>query len=230
MSRPLSTIKNQMKKTILISIIFCFIIQNGFSQTPFEGVIIYKVETVLKYEDHVYNDYYSQKYGDTLKVYIAENGNQKREYSNTGNLGLDWTIYDQGKNEEYAKWHSMDSVFYYSCSNLVTNLEEFEEGDEKIILGEDCKSIITKSFEPKGKETITAKFYYSGNEYIIPNTYEEYKDGYLDRIYAKSNSHILRRELDLKYVYVIFEAIEIRSEKVNSDHFVVPDKIDLVKM
>jgi len=219
-----------MKKIILLQIIFCLILQKCFSQVPFEGIVTYKVETVLKQENHPYNEYYSQKYGDTLKIYIAGNGNHKRKYFNTGNLGLDWMIYDQNKNEQYAKWHSMDSIFYYECSALVTKLEEIKDGDEKIVMGKKCNSIITKAFEPEGKETIINKFYFSGDEFVAPNTFKKYKDGYLDKVYEKSKSHFLRWEMELKYVYVIFEAIEISEEKVNPELFRIPKGLELVKM
>jgi len=219
-----------MKQVFLLLLVFGLSIQIGFSQSPFTGVITYKVETILKYKDHPYNDYYAQKYGDTLRIYFAENGDQKREYYNTGGLGYDWMIYDQDKNEFYAKWHSMDSIFYYDCSELVTTLEEFKEGEEKLILGKKCKSIITKAFEPSGKETIIQKFYFSGKEYADPNNFKYFKDGYLDKIYAKSKSHFLRWEIDLKYIYVIFEATEIKKKEIGATYFTIPDSIKLVKL
>lgn len=113
-------------KSILVIFLSCIIAQVVYSQVPFEGVITYKVETVLKVKDSPYNEYYSQKYGDTLKIFYALNGNKKVEYLNAGKLGMAWAIYIQSSNTEFAKWNSMDSIFYYNCSELITQLEEFK--------------------------------------------------------------------------------------------------------
>lgn len=196
------------------------------SQVPFEGLITYKVEVILKEKDSPYNDYYSQKYGDTIKIYYAANGNQRTDYLNSGKRGMDWRIYIHEKNTEYAKWHNMDTVFYFDAYQLATELQEFKKGDKRKILGKKCKSIVSKAYEPNGDETIVQKFYYSGKEYADPLIFEKYRDGYLDKIYALSKSHFRRRELDLKYIYFIIEAVEIKEQKLPPELFSIPkDKI-----
>ena len=217
-------------KKILISISFILSVGFSFSQTPFEGIITYKVETVLKEKNSPYNDYFSKKYGDTLKIYYAENGNIKREYYNSGELGLDWSMYIYDNNQEYTKWHSMDSIFYFDCSELMTQLIKFEERDRKTIMGKECNSLFVEAYEPNGDEILIQQFYFSGEEYVSPKVFENYKDGYLDLVYKKSKSHFLRKEMNLKYVHVVFEAIEIKKVKLSPSLFKVPKDLDMVKM
>lgn len=124
----------------------------------------------------------------------------------------------------------MDSIFFYECSEIITELKEFKRGQDTTILGKKCFSIITKAYEPKGDERITQKFYFSGEEVIAPNVYDNFKDGFLDKIYEESNSHFLRKEMNLKYVNVTFEAIKIKREKVDLKKFEFPSGHALIKL
>lgn len=220
-----------MKYQFIIVILLIGINKKSTCQDIFEGIITYKTETQLKKKNHPYNEYFSQKFGDTLRVSISKNGNMKREYLGSGGLGFDWAIYNQEKNEFYSKWKSMDSIFYYNCSETVTELKSFEllPGSKKI-LGKDCQSIIIHSLEPNLQEKITHKYYFSGEEKIIENTFEEFKDGYLDRVYSLSKSHILQWEFEQDYVKVKFKAISIEWKPINNEVFIIPEGIPFVKM
>ncbi|MFK7770927.1 MAG: hypothetical protein AB8F94_02265 [Saprospiraceae bacterium] len=211
-----------MKKFLSLLTLCSIFTTFSLAQEPFEGIITYKVETTLKYKGHPYNQYYSTKYGDTIKMHIHKNGSIKREYFNSGKLGLDWTIYDSIKNIEYAKWHSMDSIFFYECSEVVTELKELKRDKDTLIQGKNCISITAKEYEPKGKENVIKKFYFSGDESLAPNVYSKYKDGYMDRIYNLSKSHFIRKEMDLKFTYLIFDAVEIKEQVIDLKKFEIP--------
>ncbi len=211
-----------MNKFLSLIILFSIFTSSSLAQEPFEGVITYKVETTLKYKDHPYNEYYSTKYGDTIKMYIHKNGSMKREYFNSGKTGIDWSIYDSKKNIEYVKWHSMDSIFFYECSETFTELKELKRNKDTLIQGKNCISITAKEYEPKEKENVIKKLYFTGDETLAPNVYSKYKDGYMDRIYDLSQSHFIRREMDLKFIYLVFDAVEIKKELIDFKKFEIP--------
>ncbi|MCG8331739.1 MAG: hypothetical protein MI974_28900 [Chitinophagales bacterium] len=219
-----------MKLQFIIISILLLLGTSVMSQKAFEGIIIYKVDTHLKKKNHPYNEYFSQKYGDTLRVTIKQNGNMKREFIGSGELGYEWAIYDQNKNEFYTKWKSMDSIFYYDCGEVITDLQSFESvnGTTKI-LDKDCESIVIHSIEPNLNEHIHQKFFFSGDEKIIEGTYDGFKDGYLNRVYAQSKSHILRWEFEQMFVRVEFEAVSIEWKPIDNDVFKIPKGITLVK-
>ncbi|MEL7118516.1 MAG: hypothetical protein AAFO07_03725 [Bacteroidota bacterium] len=215
----------------LTTFVLIFLIFNltSYSQKAFEGIIDYKIEVKLKKLDHLYNEYYAQKYGDTMRVYISKNGSMKREYLGSGEMGYDWAIYRQDKNEFYAKWKSMDSIFYYNCEEVMTELKSFEAGPIKQILGRDCRSIIIEAFEPIEEVSVIQKFYFSGEEYIQDGTYDKFKDGYLDKFYSTSGAHFLEWELEQNFIIVNFEAISIERKKIGKEIFKIPNGIELVK-
>jgi len=207
---------------------FLFFSKISICQDFFEGIITYKIDTELMQEDHLYNDYYSQKYGDTMVVYLHKEGYFKREYIGSGKMGYDWTIYDVTKNEYYGKWKSMDSIFFYNCNEVITELMSFNKGPDKKILGKNCKSIIVRSFEPKLKENLSQIFYYSGDEKVSPDVFSKFKDGYLDKVYSGSKSHILEWEFEQPYVRVKFTAVSIEKKNLDQKIFELPKGIPLI--
>lgn len=221
-----------MGQRFLFLLFLCLMAISAFAQRqqPFEGIITYLVKTELKQEDHPYNKYYAQKYGDTLTVYYHKNGSERRNFSNTGPLGLDFMIYNKINNEQYSKWHSMDSVFYYGCAQAVTKLDTLVAGDTLIILGKTCPSIRTVATDINSGEVTRQTLYYSGEEYAPPHTYANRKDSHIYKMYAVSQSHFLRWDMDLKYTYVTFEAISIERTNVDPNLFIIPTGIAKVKM
>jgi hypothetical protein len=199
------------------------------NQNYFEGIITYKVKTLLKVKDHPANEYFLQKYSDTLEFYVNKKGDFKRHYKGFREFGMDWNIYLKDKNEYYAKWHNMDSIFYYECSEIVTELISIDKGESKKILGETCQSITLIQLEPNLQETITSTYYYSGNQTINQGIFNNFKESYFNKIYEISNSHFLKWEFENLNTHVTFEAINIERKKLEDEIFEVPNNITMVK-
>jgi hypothetical protein len=223
-----------MKKIILfvILVLFALIVCVPFnlsSQNLFEGKITYQVSLKLKQENHPYNVYFKQKFGDTVVVYINKDGSQKRTYKGSGELGLDWSIYDRKENQYYSKWHSMDSIFYYDCDSTITKLDKIYQGKSETILGDKCKALVVESYESRGDEKIKQTFYYCGKEKVDKNAYSDFKDGYLDKVYKKSKSHLRKWVFEQKFIIVTFEAIKIEWENVDKTTFKISKGIIKIK-
>jgi len=196
---------------------------------PFEGVITYVVKTKVKQTDNPYNKYYTQKYGDTLTVYYHKNGSERKVYSNTGSLGLEWEIYNKINNETYSKWNDVDSVFYTSSADTSSALLPLVPDSTVTILGKTCTSFKALSIDLSSSKPKVQTLYYSGEEYITPAAYEKRKQGHLDKLYTKSESLFLRMDLDTKYVVVTFEAISISPETLDPNLFIIPNNLAKIK-
>jgi len=189
---------------------------------PFEGVITYAVETALKQDSSSVNNHYAKKYGDTLTVYYSKNGSERREYQNTGSYGLEFVIYNKISNEEYTKWKDLDYVVYSSSADTVTRLDTLFVGDPNVILGDTCQSICIKTTDLKNGGSVRETLYYSGNEHIMPPAYLKRKARHLDKIYHKSQSLFLRRDLTINYANYSFTAISIERALVDPNLFIIP--------
>ena len=212
-----------MKSTLLFLLLLYG--ESLIAQDPFEGVITYKVTTRLKNENNPYKDYLLQKYGDSLQIYISQDGSLMRKYYGKGDHGMNWHVYDSPSNYYYAKWKGIDTIYYYSCSDFFSELKSIEEGKSEPILGKPAKYIKITTFDPIGKETLIINYHYSGEQFVSAKTYAPYKEGYIDKVYEKSQSHILKYEMDLLHVYVTMEAIRIEPMIVNRTTFKIPESI-----
>lgn len=214
---------------LLLIVILSIYYNISNSQEAFEGTITYKVTTRLKDENNQHKEYLLNKYGDSLKIHFASDGSFKREYFGSKNLGFDWQVYDAASNNYYAKWKTIDTIYYYSCFDLFTELRTIEEGATATILNKSCKSVIVSTYDPIGKESLVIAYYYSGEPSILPNTYAQFKEGYINQVYEKSRSHILKYEMDLLYSFITIEAIRIEPGKPNASIFELPNSIPMKK-
>lgn len=218
-----------LRHLLFIVIWFSAVAMYAQPQQAFEGVITYVVKTKVKQKDNPYNKYYTQKYGDTLTIYYHKNGSERKEYNNTGSLGLEWEIYNKINNETYSKWNDVDSVFYTSSADTSSALLPLVPDSTVTILGKTCTSFKALSIDLNSNKPKVQTLYYSGEEYITPAAYEKRKKGHFDKFYTKSESLFLRMDLDTKYVVVTFEAISI--EKMNPDPnlFIIPNNLAKIK-
>ncbi len=198
-------------------------------QQPFEGIITYVVKTELKQPDHPNNKFFTQKYGDTLTIYYHKNGSERREYQNTGELGLDFSIYNKINNEEYTKWNGVNSIFYTSSSDTISRLDTLIAADTASILNKVCASIYVVTTDIFTGDKSRQTLYYSGDEYIPEHAYTKRKAGHHDKLFAKSKSRFLRWDEDFKYMYVTFEAISVERKSTDPNLFIVPNGLSKVK-
>ncbi|MEM6807033.1 MAG: hypothetical protein AAF696_36870 [Bacteroidota bacterium] len=212
---------------ILFLYSFLFSTYAGMAQKYFEGIITYEVETKLKYEEHEYNYYFEQKYGDSLKVYIFKDGSFRREYMNSGKLGLDWQIYNRSNNNYYAKYRSLDTVYYYDTKENVFEFKSFNQLPNRIILGKTCEGLEKVIYEPRAGETFISHFYYSGEEALAPNIYDEFKDGYWDQAFKKIQSQVLAFSTETPYLLMYSEAVKIEWKKLDKSILKLPEEVPL---
>ncbi len=216
-----SLLKTPLQLFIFIFPFICFTQNNKKS---FEGIITYKIEvSILKSTE--YDEYYKQKYGDTLVTYISKKGDYKRVYKNSGEMGFDFVIYSKNTNELYAKWKNIDTVYHYNASqNNLTNLS-IKNADTTTIIGYQCQSIIMIGIDTIGNQQVKTKYYYSYEPYLDPSLYENYNAFYYNKIVEVIKSQYLKMIMDLEDILVTFEVIEIKPTELKNDVFFIPKKI-----
>jgi len=189
----------------------------------FEGIITYKIEVAI-IKDTEYNEYYKQKYGDTLVTYISGNGDYKRVYKNSGEMGFDFVSYSKRNNELYAKWKNIDTVYHYSAlNNSITNFS-IKQSDTMNILGYQCQSIIVEGVDPIGNQRVKTKYYYAKEPYLDASLYKDYNDFYYNKIVAIMKSQYLKMVMDLEDIIVTFEVIEIIPKELKNNVFFISKK------
>ncbi len=208
----------------LLTFLFLFISFTSYSQEPFEGTILFKVSTKVK--DHVtderYRGYFQNKYGDSVRSYYKSDGSWSHIFYSKAEMGVEWRIYDRETNQFYAKWKGIDTVYYFNCASNSTELLSMETGPGTMILGRNCKSVKVVTYDGVGNETLAITYYFSGAENIPTHNYTGFKDGFLDQVYAISQSHFLRVDMDLKPLITSMEAIRIEPGAVGDVMFQIP--------
>ena len=216
-------------KTILILSILTIICFNLYSQNLFEGKIYYKVETELKYENNRYNNYLSNKWGDTLVVYHSKDGFQKREYKNSKPYGFEYQIYNPKKNIYYGKWNSNDTVYYYECSETVTELTEIRKSEDKMGFSGNWNSVTMKFYYTQNDEYVEAKYFFDRRIKMNPINYERFKDFHFNILYKEIKSHIMQWSLDMDLVKVTFEAVKVEEMKLSKKIFNLDENLPYKK-
>ncbi len=201
------------------------------AQNNFEGIVTYKINLEIKENAGSTAFYYEQKYGDTLKVYYATNGDQLMEYVNSGELGLDWAMYLVEANEYYSKWRSMDSIFYNSCDTNYLEVLSFEKLDKINISDRVCEQYLVECMATKDSDVeFLSRYWYFNDELPFDGElYSDYKDARIDSVYSLSNSHPIGWKSNLKHVIVDVKLLEIQNVKLDSNIFQVPEGIKLVR-
>lgn len=95
----------------------------------FEGIIYYKMDVNYKGGNLRHKQYYEEeKFGDTVAVYVNQEGYVKREFVGSSiQFGTDAYIYDPTRNIQFALYNSIDTIYwYYSDTNIVEDFEVVE--------------------------------------------------------------------------------------------------------
>jgi len=182
---------------------FIFVLNSCYSQhnkktKTFEGSIEYNIKLTNgdeSMEDYFY-DYINQKFGNITIHYFDKKGNFKREFPNSGKNGLEYYLYKSKTNNFYAKWKSIDTVFYYEASEPLTVLLDKSYGVGEMILGQSTEYIKLKSLDTIGGKKITSTYYFSGEPYTNPKLYSKIKDFNQDIAIKKAKSAFLKIDSD----------------------------------
>jgi len=199
------------------------------AQESFEGKITYRVNVELKQDKNPWNKYLSKKWGDSLEIYHSKDGCQKRIYKNSQPSGFEFNIYDVVKNEYYAKWHQSDTIYYYNCSEVVTDFINFEDSEGKEIMSKNCNSVTMNIYHRKSNETIKAKYYYDSSLVMNPMNYANFRDSHLDILYKRIKSHIMEWSIEMDPCKVTFTAIRVEHIDLPIEFFNIPTKMPLKK-
>ncbi len=218
-----------LRYLFLLLFVFFALAASAQRPQPFEGIITYLVRTELKQDSNSVNKHYAQKYGDTLTVYYLKNGSERKEYNNTGPYGLEYEIFNKISNENYTKWHDLDYVVYASASDTLTQIDSLSSGELAFILGDTCRSISSKNTDLKTGDTSYTTQYFSGNEYILPHTYQKRKAGHFDKLYSMSESLFLQWIIDMQFATTTFTAISIERKPLDPNLFIISSRISKVK-
>ncbi len=194
----------------------------AYSQSFFEGDIVYKVEVEIKDKSHPWADYLANKWGDTMIVSHNTDGFQKRIYKNSKPNGFFWHIYNAETNEYFATWHNLDTIYYYNCAESITNLVELKKEKSEIVLNKICPSFSIEFKDISSHEMITTTIYYDPDLPINFLAYRNFRDTHIDEIYKHSHSHLVKWSIDMELVHVTFTAIQVIEKKLPTDHFLIP--------
>ena len=218
-------------KLFILLFLFPFMVFSNGKKT-FEGIVTYKVTVKIldkSLPSHI-QDYYLQKYGDTVKTYFLSNGSFYRDHYTSGTKGYDFIYYNQPKNEGYAKWKNIDTVYYYDSGENSLDFIEEDKGGKVKILGQKCKSYSIKGIEPINEQVVTQTHYYSGKPYIDASLYENYHDFFWDRIADKTKSIALKKVINLSSIVVIYEMVKIEEKPLPADFKKLPEGVPLKRI
>lgn len=212
-------------KTVLLFLLLSPCI--AIAQKPFEGIITFKVTTVVKphITDDAYIDYYQNKYGDSIKIYYSKDGMQAKQYFGKSEAGFEWRIYDSRKNIEYAKWKGIDTIYRSDAGVPFGELRSISDGPVDTVLGKLANSVTVTTYDPVGDETMTITYFYSGEETITPGVYSKIRDGWVNEVYERSGSHFIKFIMDLLPFVVTMEAMRIEPGKVDPRNFLIPQEL-----
>jgi len=214
----------------LIALLFCSCAQTK-SRESFQGIITYKITITPETDNNNYILYQKEKYGDKLKVYFSKNGSFKREFLTSGQKGFSFFTYNALTNRCFIKWNNIDTIFSSSCSeNSLTLLEEKDLANETI-LEQLCSGYFISGVDPKGGQSVSMKYYYpKDKEYINPNLYKEYNDGFYNKVIDKMKAPYYKLIMDMGKYTVTFDIEEIENSNVDSGIFNLPTNFPLKEM
>lgn len=217
-----------MKAIILkISILYIFGISFCLGQNSFEGIITYKTEITFKTENVRHKAYFSQKFGDSLKIFYNKKGDIHKKYYGTGDSGYDFHTYLSDNNNYYGKWKNLDTIYYYNTKENTLKFIEKKSGNSTKILGKPSKYIKIKGIFPIDNQIVTQKFYYTGFPIIDPELYENFQDFFTYEFLKTTKSPFLKMELDLGDYVVTYTVIQIQNKQLNPKIFKLPKNTPL---
>ncbi|WP_299680841.1 hypothetical protein [uncultured Dokdonia sp.] len=212
-------------KPIIFLVTLIVLTSGTIKNKSFEGVITYKTDIKFINENIKFRAYHEGKFGDTLKVYYNKEGDIFKKYYNTGDQGYDFNLYVNSKNNYYSKWKNLDTIYHYNVSEQSLEFISSTTGTSENILGKECKYIQIEAYEPKGKQSVIQKYYYSGFPYLDPELFKGFEDFYTNSFMDTAKSPFMKMELDLGDYIVTYTAVKIESKTVSLSKFQLPKGI-----
>lgn len=216
------------KQLLIISCIFLFTCSmRTNTKESFEGVLTYKITFTPKSTNEKYNEYQRKKYGDTLNLYISENGAFRREYPTSGEMGFDYYIYSAQENKAYLKWRNQDTLTPFDCSKNTLKLKSETEKPVQTIHGAACKGYCITLVDSNGRppQVATLTYYYPSNkEYIDPSIYKNHNEFFYNKIMNKIQAPYYKYILDMGRYEIEFELVKIEKKKLDEGMFKISIK------
>ena len=216
----------KMKSEILILVLIvlpCFATSQNAKKESFEGVLTYKSEIVFRNKNSYYQEYFGQKYGDTLKVYYNKKGDILRQFLNSGERGYDFNLYLQSENNYYAKWKNLDTLYYYNTTENALDKINETRGKSGKIQGKKCKYISIEGKDPIGKQIVKLTYHYSGEPYLDSKLYTGFIDFFTAEILSEANSPFIKLEQDMGDYILTYILVAVERKKIGDFVFQLPD-------
>ena len=204
------------KFKILALLILAIYSKNIFSQSKkdFEGTITYKIEYFTK-DGILITDRKKRTLGDTSITYIKK-GNYAQEYPHSR---VNKVIYISDKNDYYTMFNRYDTIFVSNYLIPSAPIKSFAKTDTSIdVLGYSCKGYKVQTSES------TLLFFYTESLYINPIYFKNHKESGYDHYSADTKSIYLKLLISNENFDVVFTAVKISQEKIDSKIFDVPQR------
>ncbi len=221
-----------MQKTNLLLIFLFPLLFNctpSKKQTSFEGTLTYKITVTPHTNDEDFNERQIQKYGKLSKVQITKNGSLRREFMVSGPKGFDYLLYNAATGKGYTKYRNMDTIIESNSNENSLHFVSEKDLPAKIIHGESCKGYSILCNEPRSNQSILLTYYYPSNkEYLNPEFYKLYKDGFYDKAMQKMQAPFYQLMMEMPTHTVIFEIENIEPGTVKDEVLTIPSDIPMV--
>lgn len=212
----------------ILGISFCLLIFSCQNQENFEGVINYKI-TYTSYDSTLSINDLKQNYGKSAKFY-SKNGNTK------------WVLSDSYY--QSVTYLRNKNIIYYLTDSDTIQYEEAKDNYEKIneaiileekenVLGHKCNILRIKSrITEEGYEDINRvrSFYFSPKFKLNPSWFLDYNVNNMNAIYSKMGSFPLKIVDEFEFFKIEYEAMEIKSKKLNDEAFIIDKDMPLIQL
>lgn len=187
--------------------------QEMFSQTFFEGDVIYKFD--LQKKDSSFDETSVITYPAKTTISIYKNGDWLQKPDDGI---IEYSYFNHSDNRLYWKIKNVDTVFYELGNNrreteVDSTLASKIEYNTDTILGFPCNRLIIQT--PKFKLT----FIYTTTFEINPLWYKNTKIGYYDILYGLTKAIYLESIVETKYFISTMTAQNIHPRKISDREF-----------
>ena len=209
-----------MKKTTCLLFLFTFNF-GVYAQKSFEGTIKFKSEimtTNLSKPD--FKEKLERKYGDSLIVFYSQNGNLKRKYLNSGDLGNDFQIFNAKKGMLYLK--NKNSVKIDSGNvkiNSIIKLIHKKKISNEYIMNLDCECYEYVGLS-KFNQNITLTYCFSKlTPKIDFKLFENHNDFFLNEFFQSSERPYLKFSIETEKFKITYFATKMEEKNIDNKIF-----------
>ena len=221
------------KKAYLLSILF-FVAFSSVKAQYFEGKITYSIKVNYKGVNSRNKQYYeSEKFGDTMLVYINKEGFIRREFPTSGRLGGDFNLYNPIENKQYASFRFTDSIYWYTAdTNFVNDLKivKCTEQNDMYYNGERLMCIGLSGYDQHLDSPIRSEYYYLPNRYLFNfKSWLKNKDFLQGSIYGESKSNFMVIHTDYGNYEFTMKAVSVVESEIDESKFLIPKNTPMKK-